>query len=1049
MKFGKYIQAQQTDWAGPQYLNYKGLKKIINSLKAPPEHHQSAPRGSAINEKNLEEYKALKTEFFFKLERELEKVNKFYLQKEADLKVRLRSLVDKERISRNAKSRQRRASFLTLREGFIQYQHDLTKLQRFVEVNATGFRKILKKWDKRSKSSTKELYLSRQVEIQPCFNNDVLAELTDQATIHLADIENNLSEEDSSPTHQNIREATSIGTVFETDVEGELTGAVNSENPIVLQEFLRSSHWTSIPDAESAHKEWLSRAFLGVCVDASDECLQVLLDTAKVDCSYSDDITGRTCLHEASVAGRLSVLQKALQRGAKVEATDVYGRTALHYSVMNGQSDCTEFLLLSGANVNSIDHDGCTALVHGITSGHTKCVEMLIAHNAVVEPQSPTAPIPLSLACQHGQKDIVLLLLKKGAQLAANAEGLFPLHLTSREGHAEITQVLISHGADVNGADHFNGWTPIFYAASEGHLMCAKVLLNAGCHIDTEDEHNWTPWTYALYRGHIRVAKLLERPNVPKQMSQSLVATRDSGIQPMAPSALFFQSNVPAPVQDDAEIDQLPDLSLPPPIIPFRIYGHAFLDKKCYVQITFRSTDFGARSPISLIGTQSSASLKMAITSRPEVGIPYSVILPPQDDLEVYTFSVEDISQFSLQFDVYPTFGTKPIGRAVALASQLSMVRDQSWNGAGESETIICPLFDTHLRVVGEISFGYAVVKPFVHPSLRIGGKVETYWKTTKVVGGNKAADGVHSFITASSLAEEYIQVVVQPTADGVPVLYSDWYLPMTRVSLGVASTTFAQARDIHAKAQADKSSQSNGLVPPSPNTSMESYLTQSQRWTTQDLAKLVCNSMRSLREVLMSLPSSVGISIVLKYPTSSERAHFKLNNLPDINSFVDAVLQNVYDHAAHRSIIFSSFNPSVCTAVNWKQPNYGVFFGTRCGFGYDDDQSGSSKPTQSEHDAQAVGDEYDDSLLTIETDVRCSSIKEAIKFAKSNKLLGVVCEATPLVQMPTLIQTIKESGLILATCGSANDEPANVSIQEENGVDAIVVNHIFRYNVT
>lgn len=32
------------------------------------------------------------------------------------------------------------------------------------------------------------------------------------------------------------------------------------------------------------------------------------------------------------------------------------------------------------------------------------------------------------------------------------------------------------------------------------------------------------------------------------------------------------------------------------------------------------------------------------------------------------------------------------------------------------------------------------------------------------------------------------------------------------------------------------------------------------------------------------------------------------------------------------------------------------------------------------------------------EDDKRCTSIKEAVKFARSNNLLGVICEATPLV---------------------------------------------------
>ncbi len=42
-----------------------------------------------------------------------------------------------------------------------------------MDINATGFRKILKKWDKRSKSTTKELYLARQVDVQPVFNRQV------------------------------------------------------------------------------------------------------------------------------------------------------------------------------------------------------------------------------------------------------------------------------------------------------------------------------------------------------------------------------------------------------------------------------------------------------------------------------------------------------------------------------------------------------------------------------------------------------------------------------------------------------------------------------------------------------------------------------------------------------------------------------------------------------------------------------------------------------------------------------------------------------------
>lgn len=98
------------------------------------------------------------------MERELEKVNTFYLQKEAEvgltghhinyprliyvqLKLRLKTLLDKER---DLKSRSRPASklssiYVTLDEGFQLFSNDLDKLQQFIQVNQTAFSKILKK----------------------------------------------------------------------------------------------------------------------------------------------------------------------------------------------------------------------------------------------------------------------------------------------------------------------------------------------------------------------------------------------------------------------------------------------------------------------------------------------------------------------------------------------------------------------------------------------------------------------------------------------------------------------------------------------------------------------------------------------------------------------------------------------------------------------------------------------------------------------------------------------------------------------------------------
>lgn len=127
-------------------------------------------------------------------------INSFYLQKEAELKLRLETLLSKRRAAaarvlpdESDTTPKDHVEWRAVEEGFRLLERDLAKLQvrvhmfcisyseplypsifqQFVDVNATGFRKILKKWDKRSKSTTKELYLSRQVEVQPVFNRQV------------------------------------------------------------------------------------------------------------------------------------------------------------------------------------------------------------------------------------------------------------------------------------------------------------------------------------------------------------------------------------------------------------------------------------------------------------------------------------------------------------------------------------------------------------------------------------------------------------------------------------------------------------------------------------------------------------------------------------------------------------------------------------------------------------------------------------------------------------------------------------------------------------
>jgi hypothetical protein len=45
------------------------------------------------------------------------------------------------------------------------------------------------------------------------------------------------------------------------------------------------------------------------------------------------------------------------------------------------------------------------------------------------------------------------------------------------------------------------------------------------------------------------------------------------------------------------------------------------------------------------------------------------------------------------------------------------------------------------------------------------------------------------------------------------------------------------------------------------------------------------------------------------------------------------------------------------------------------------------------------------------ESDKRCTTIREAVKFAKSNNLLGVIFDSTIFKQVPTLVDATKDYG--------------------------------------
>ncbi|KAI0375722.1 hypothetical protein BV20DRAFT_976261 [Pilatotrama ljubarskyi] len=1043
MQFGKQIQAEQVPGWSAYYLDYKALKKIISSLAAnrpPSDAAALAPQSAAPtpteepplyaslsqDDDRGPSFQAHKAAFFFKLERELEKVwsddhsplaltdrnaqiNAFYLEKEAELKLRLETLLSKRRAAAMRvlpdsldDATKNHVEWSAVEEGFRLLERDIGKLQQFVEINAMGFRKILKKWDKRSRSTTKELYLARQVEVQPVFNRQLISELADTVAACLLDLTdlsvglgNELAvAEDVILSHQlNIDRSVQMAPFY--DLESNLRKAVADKDAATIRDLVRYSD--SLAQSREARSH-VTRILWKAVIDAPQELADLILAStaSPFDYTFVDDINGRTCLHEAAIAGILRLVNLCLAGGVQKDKTDAYGRSALHYAAMHGHGAVCQRLIQVGLPPDVVDVDNCTPLIYATLKG-----------------------LP-------------------------NTNGEYPIHLAAQEGHADVCRILArQEGWDV--PDKYNEWTPLFHAARFGRDACLQVLLEVGCRIDVVDEAGNSPMYYAAWFGHRACVALLVEAAAKAQAANRSVS-RSSPL-----------TNTQRSTGTESDIDAIPSLYLPPPMMPYRVYGHNYLDKTSLIQVTIGhlTTSYGASSSQlssavrlrhPLAGPQyddrylhASPLLKLVMTATPVVtSAPYSIPLPIRDQKIVFTFQVPSPDTLSLEFSLYPNFGTKTIGRATALPSLFQNIQN--------SQPFTLPILDPRLHVIGEVSFEINVISPFSGVKLEIGGAVETYWKSlampvpsgsTKILSPRAPQYGRplgsaqtspsnptlamapgHS-LTHSSVTGSYIYVTVQVTRDLQPVIFSDWRVPDDHYDLGVADVTLAQFRSL-----ADRLGRS-GAVPEAASASPSAW----SRW--------ISSSMITFQDLLRLVPASYGICVEIAYAPFRVRRRHSLRHQLDCNDVVNSVLRTVYDTSSlegqmgRRPVVFTSFAPDICAALNWKQPNYPVFLASQCG------EISHAPPSAT---ALNIDDVHD---------YRLWSLDAAVEFSKMNNLLGVILDAGLLARVPSLIQGVKDLGLLVGTFGLPEDLerlPSSAGA-EATGVDAVLHDGVLTYS--
>ena len=139
---------------------------------------------------------------------------------------------------------------------------------------------------------------------------------------------------------------------------------------------------------------------------------------------------------------------------------------------ITGQTDSTPL---------GIDSQGAS-LRRTAEIGKITQVSQLLADGVNVDAKDPAwGDTALHKAAENGHRDVVALLLAKGADMNARTLGGWtPLHKAAWEGHQETVELLINEGAEVNARATLLERTPMYFAIDRGHKEVAELIRRHG-----------------------------------------------------------------------------------------------------------------------------------------------------------------------------------------------------------------------------------------------------------------------------------------------------------------------------------------------------------------------------------------------------------------------------------------------------------------------------------------------------------------------------------------------------------------------------------------
>uniref|UniRef100_F1MMZ0 Protein phosphatase 1 regulatory subunit 16A n=1 Tax=Bos taurus TaxID=9913 RepID=F1MMZ0_BOVIN len=319
-----------------------------------------------------------------------------------------------------------------------------------------------------------------------------------------------------------------------------------------------------------------------------EEVRQFLESGVSPDLANED---GLTALHQSCIDDFREMVQQLLEAGARVNARDSECWTPLHAAATCGHLRLVELLIARGADLLAVNTDGNMPYDLCEDEQTLDCLETAMASRGITQDSIEQAR---ALPELHMLEDI-RNLLQAGANLDAPRDHgatlavCLQLHIAAANGFSEAAALLLEHQASLSAKDR-DGWEPLHAAAYWGQVRLVELLVAHGADLNGKSLMDETPLDVcgdeevrakllelkhkhdALLRAQGRQRSLLRR-RTSSAGSRGKVVRRVSLIQRTslyrrehAQEAIVWQQPPPAsPEPSEEDEDRQTDAELQPP----------------------------------------------------------------------------------------------------------------------------------------------------------------------------------------------------------------------------------------------------------------------------------------------------------------------------------------------------------------------------------------------------------------------------------------------------------------------------------------------------